>query len=147
MARSGICATTSSDCGRGSWPIASWIRRCASSGAEFEQRSGVVTVVDVDAGIAAELASIASDVVQVTREALSNVGRHAEATTCRVSLRRGAEGAILVIDDDGRGFESGTAGEGLGIGNLRDRVASLGGSLDILSTAGEGTTVRAVLPL
>ncbi len=116
-------------------------------GAEFEQRSGVVTVVDVDAGIAAALASIASDVVQVTREALSNVGRHAEATTCRVSLRRGAEGAILVIDDDGRGFESGTAGEGLGIGNLRDRVASLGGSLDILSTAGEGTTVRAVLPL
>jgi signal transduction histidine kinase len=116
-------------------------------GAEFEERSGVVTVVDVDAGIAAELASIASDVVQVTREALSNVGRHAEATTCRVSLRRGAEGAILVIDDDGRGFESGAAGEGLGIGNLRDRVASLGGSLDILSTAGEGTTVRAVLPL
>jgi signal transduction histidine kinase len=116
-------------------------------GAEFEQRSGVVTVVDVDAGIAAELASIASDVVQVTREALSNVGRHAEATTCRVSLRRGVEGAILVIDDDGLGFEPGTAGEGLGIGNLRDRVASLGGSLDILSTAGEGTTVRAVLPL
>ncbi len=56
-------------------------------------------------------------------------------------------GAILVIDDDGRGFEPGTAGEGLGIGNLRDRVASLGGSLDVSSTAGEGTTVRAALPL
>ncbi len=116
-------------------------------GAEFEQRSGVVTVVDVDPRIAAELASIASDVVQVTREALSNVGRHAEATTCRVSLRRGVEGAILVIDDDGRGFEPGAGGKGLGIGNLRERVSSLGGSLDIQSTAGEGTTVRAVLPL
>jgi signal transduction histidine kinase len=117
-------------------------------GAEFEQRSGVVTVVDVDPGIAAELASIASDVVQVTREALSNVGRHAEATTCRVSLRRGATGgAILVIDDDGRGFEAGSIVEGLGIGNLRDRVASLGGSLDIRSSAEDGTTVRAVLPL
>lgn len=116
-------------------------------GAEFEERSGVVTVVDVDPGIAAELASIASDVVQVTREALSNVGRHAEATTCRVSLRRGVEGAVLVIDDDGRGFEPGAGGKGLGIGNLRDRVTSLGGSLDITSSAGEGTTVRAVLPL
>jgi signal transduction histidine kinase len=116
-------------------------------GAEFEQRSGVVTVVDVDPGIAAELASIASDVVQVTREALSNVGRHAEATTCRVSLRRGAEGAILVIDDDGRGFEPGSVVEGLGIGNLRDRVTSLGGSIDIQSGAEDGTTVRAVLPL
>ncbi|MEO8423743.1 MAG: GAF domain-containing sensor histidine kinase [Actinomycetota bacterium] len=117
-------------------------------GAEFEQRSEVVTVVDVDPGIAAELASIASDVVQVTREALSNVGRHADATTCRVSLRRGASGgAILVIDDDGRGFEPGSIVEGLGIGNLRDRVTSLGGSLDIQSSVGEGTTVRAVLPL
>ncbi|MGZ5305184.1 MAG: GAF domain-containing sensor histidine kinase [Actinomycetota bacterium] len=116
-------------------------------GVEFEQRSAVVTVVDVDPGIAAELASIASDVVQITREALSNVGRHAEATTCRVSLRRGADGAILTIDDDGRGFELGAVGEGLGIGNLRDRVTSLGGSLGIQSSAGEGTTIRAVLPL
>jgi signal transduction histidine kinase len=116
-------------------------------GAEFEQRSGVVTVVDVDPGIAAELASAASDVVQVTREALSNVGRHAEATTCRVSLRRGAGGAILVIDDDGHGFEPGSVVEGLGIGNLRGRVTSLGGALDIQSSAQDGTTVRAVLPL
>jgi len=104
-------------------------------------------VVDVDPGIAAELASIASDVVQITREALSNVGRHAQATTCRVSLRRGAEGAVLVVDDDGRGFEPGNAAEGLGIGNLRDRVSSLGGSIDIQSATGAGTTVRAVLPL
>jgi signal transduction histidine kinase len=116
-------------------------------GAEFEERSGVVTVVDVDAVMAAELASIASDVVQVTREALSNVGRHADAATCRVSLRRGSEGAILVVDDDGRGFEAGAAVEGLGIGNLRDRVTSLGGSLEIQSSAEEGTTVRAALPL
>jgi signal transduction histidine kinase len=116
-------------------------------GAECEQRSGVVTVVDVDPGIAAELASSASDVVQITREALSNVGRHAEATTCRVSLRRGVEGAILEIDDDGHGFELGSVVEGLGIGNLRDRVASLGGSIDIQSSVGKGTTVRAILPL
>ena len=116
-------------------------------GAESEQRSGVVTVVDVDPGIAAELASIASDIVQITREALSNVARHAEATTCRVSLRRGSDGAILVIDDDGHGFDPGSTGEGLGIGNLRDRVTSLGGSLDIQSSAGEGTTLRVVLPL
>jgi signal transduction histidine kinase len=116
-------------------------------GAEFEERSGVVTVADIDPRIAAELASIASDVVQVTREALSNVGRHAGATTCRVSLRRGADGAILMIDDDGGGFDLGASVEGLGIANLRDRVTSLGGSLDIQSSVGEGTTVLAILPL
>ena len=92
-------------------------------GAEFESRSGVVTVVDVDPTVAAELSSVASDVVQLTREALSNVGRHAEATTCRVSLRRRVGGAVLEIDDDGRGFEPGGAPTGLGLPNLAERVA------------------------
>ena len=72
---------------------------------EFEARSGVVTVVDVDGEAASALASRAGEVVQLAREALSNVSRHAEATTCRVSLRRGAEGIVLEIDDDGRGFD------------------------------------------
>ena len=114
---------------------------------EFEQRTGVVTVVDVDLGVAAELASIAADIVQVTREALSNVSRHAAATTCRVSLHRAADGALLEIDDDGRGFELGGKPGGLGLANLRDRIDSLGGRLDVDSQAGQGTTVRAILPL
>ncbi len=57
---------------------------------EFGARSGVVTVVDVDGEAASALASRAGEVVQLAREALSNVSRHSEATTCRVSLRRGA---------------------------------------------------------
>ena len=104
-------------------------------------------MVDIDAGIASQLASVASDIVQLTREALSNVGRHAEATTCRVSLRRVAEGAVLIVDDDGHGFDPGIVGEGLGMGNLRERITSLGGSLDVQSSGEEGTTVRALLPL
>ena len=116
-------------------------------GAEFEQRTGVVTVVDIDPAIASELASVAADVVQVTREALSNVGRHAQATTCRVSLRGIDGSALLEIDDDGRGFQPDDDHGGLGLNNLRDRVHSLGGSLDIQSREGEGTTLSATLPL
>ena len=81
------------------------------------------------------------------REALSNVGRHAEATSCRVTLRRSAGGAELEIDDDGRGFDPDAPSSGMGIANLRERAASLGGELTIASVAGEGTTVRATLPL
>ncbi|HKI29834.1 MAG TPA: GAF domain-containing sensor histidine kinase [Actinomycetota bacterium] len=113
---------------------------------EFEARSGVVTVVDVDGEAASSLASSAGEVVQLAREALSNVSRHAEATTCRVSLRRGAEGIVLEIDDDGRGFDVGATNPGMGLRNLRDRVETLGGKLEIQSTPGEGTTVRATLP-
>jgi signal transduction histidine kinase len=116
--------------------------------AEFEARSGVVTVVEVDEEVAAELASLASDVVQLTREALSNVGKHAEATTCRVTLRRSsADRADLEVDDDGKGFDPRSPADGMGLRNLRERVASLGGQLSIVSAPEEGTTIRANLPV
>jgi signal transduction histidine kinase len=114
---------------------------------EFGARTDVATVVDVDAEVASELSSRASDVVQLVREALSNVGRHAEAATCRVSLFRRPEGAVLEIDDDGRGFDVDDATSGMGLSNLRDRVDAMGGSFDISSVLGDGTTVRIVLPL
>ena len=118
-------------------------------GTEFESRSGVVTVVDVDGQTAGALASRAGDLVQITREALSNVGRHAKAETCRVSLRRGAlEGtALLEIDDDGVGLDPEAPGTGMGLQNMQDRVASLGGDLTIESAVGAGTTVRLTIPM
>jgi signal transduction histidine kinase len=118
-------------------------------GEEFQSRSNVLTVVAVDPSAAAELASKAADIVQITREALSNVGRHADATTCRVSLRfaGGRAGVQLEIDDDGSGFDQDAPHTGMGLANLKSRLASLGGTLTIESTAGEGTIVRAFVPL
>jgi signal transduction histidine kinase len=116
-------------------------------GSEFEGRSGVVTVVQIDEDVASELSSRASDLVQITREALSNVGRHAQATTCRVALRREDGAAVLEIDDDGSGFDTETATEGLGLDNLRRRIEQLGGNLALTSIIGEGTTITARLPL
>jgi signal transduction histidine kinase len=115
--------------------------------AEFEERTGVLAVTEIDAGLAAELTSRASDVVQLTREALSNVGRHAEAATCRVTLRRTQEGALLEVDDDGVGFPTDTTGPGMGLANLRARVQDMSGRLEITSQLGHGTTLRAILPL
>jgi two-component system sensor histidine kinase UhpB len=116
---------------------------------DFEGRTGVTTVADVDPRMAAELASKAPDVVQLAREALSNVGRHAEATTTRVSLSLRDGAGLLEIDDDGQGFDPGAArgSGGHGLRNLEDRVASLGGRLEVESRRGEGTVVRVVLPL
>jgi two-component system, NarL family, sensor histidine kinase DevS len=113
---------------------------------EFELRSGVLTVVEVDAESAAVLASRAGDIVQLVREALSNIGRHGEATTCRISLGAIDAGFLLEVDDDGRGFDVDLTTWGMGLHNLRDRVESLGGAFEIRSTPGEGTTVRASLP-
>lgn len=114
----------------------------------FEERTEVVTVVDVDADVAAALAARAADVVQMAREALSNVGRHAQASTCRVSLRRQGASAVLEVDDDGRGFaDSDAAAGGQGLDNLRTRAEALGGAASVATSAASGTTVTIELPL
>jgi signal transduction histidine kinase len=114
---------------------------------EFQARSGVVTVVRLDDEVASELSGIAGDVLQLAREALSNVGRHAEASSCRLSLHRRDAVAVLEVDDDGKGFDSATVRRGDGITNLERRTAALGGSTSFESSLSQGTTVRIELPL
>jgi signal transduction histidine kinase len=114
---------------------------------EFQERNGVVTVAQVDPQAAADLASQAGDVVQLAREALSNVSRHAQAATCRVSLYRAEVGRVLEVDDDGRGFDPAAAtGAGQGLRNLRERAERLHGQAEIDSIPGQGTRVRVTLP-
>jgi signal transduction histidine kinase len=97
--------------------------------------------------VAAELASQAGDVVQLAREALSNVSRHAEAATCRVSLYRDEDGGVLEVDDDGRGFDpTRTTAAGQGLRNLRERAERLGGQAEIDSAPGQGTRIRVIIP-
>jgi signal transduction histidine kinase len=116
-------------------------------GEQLEQQHRVACAVDVDEALAARLASRAAQIIQVAREALSNVGRHAGAATCRLSLRAEPGLAVLEIEDDGRGFvPEDHAGRGWGLRNLTDRAAAMGGSLEISSVPGEGTTVRLRFP-
>jgi signal transduction histidine kinase len=117
---------------------------------EFQERSGVVAIAEIDPGAAAALTQDAAEVVQLVREALSNVSRHADAATCRVSLHRDPDADVvrLEIDDDGRGFDPAAAkGGGRGLGNLRARTARLGGRTEIEGVPGEGTTVRIAIPV
>lgn len=115
---------------------------------DFESKTGIVTAVDIDESTASELSSRAGDLVQLTREALSNIGRHSQAETCSVRLRRDDEAAVLVIDDDGAGFETMLAegGPGNGLRNIRERAESLGGIASIDSKPREGTTITVILP-
>ena len=115
---------------------------------QFEDQRGAVCAVDIDPATASRLAGQAADVVQIAREALSNVSRHAGASTCRLSLRSETGEAVLDIEDDGRGFvveERRDAGWGLR--NLAERAGVMGGSLQISSVPGEGTRVRLRIPL
>lgn len=116
-------------------------------GREFEARSGVVMVVEVDPAIAAHLASSSTQVIQMAREGLSNVARHAQATTCRLSLVRRGQEAVLEIDDDGRGFDTGQIASGMGLNNLKARAQSMRGEVVVTSLPGQGSTLAIHLPL
>lgn len=90
---------------------------------------------------------------RAVQEALLNISRHADATSVRLDVHYLADELAMKISDDGRGFADGevTAREGVaggqGIQAMRDRVASLGGIVDIDSALGIGTTVSVRLPI
>ena len=111
-------------------------------------RGQVRTEANIDRSVATALAPHANDVVQLTREALSNVGRHASARTCHVNLRRVDSTAELEVADDGRGFDVASQdGKGHGLPNIRERAVALGGEAQIQSVPGSGTLVRIRIPL
>jgi signal transduction histidine kinase len=86
---------------------------------------------------------------RIVQEALTNVARHARAGEAMVTLR--AEKGVLSIEvkDDGLGFDldSLSRPSGVGLGGMRERVISIGGSLTIESSPGCGTYILAELPL
>src|SRR5579864_326930 len=114
---------------------------------ETQARSSIAVEVDIDAGLAASLSGHSTDIVQLTREALSNVVRHARAATASVSLSRQGADAVLTIDDDGMGFDAGAESVGNGLRNMRERAASLQGSLEVSSRNGKGTRLRVKFPI
>lgn len=82
-----------------------------------------------------------------TLEALQNIQKYAGASTATVRLREEREQLCAEIVDDGRGFDIATTTRGNGLTNMEDRIDALGGTLEISSTPGRGTTLRAYLPV
>jgi len=89
---------------------------------------------------------------RVAQEALTNVIRHAQAHLVEVELSNADHTLQLVVHDDGRGFDVAAArkraieGESQGLLSMQERVTLAGGTLDIDSAAGRGTSVRVHLP-
>ena len=91
---------------------------------------------------------VESTAYRIVQEALTNVGKHAEATTVSIRLVE-ADGRLdVAIQDDGLGFEPSAPRTGFGLTGMRERVEMLGGSLTLESSpAGLGTLVQASLPV
>jgi signal transduction histidine kinase len=89
--------------------------------------------------------------LRTAQEGLANIRKHAQAKDVVLTLSYTADGVVLDIRDDGRGFDPAAIGErrdgtGLGLRGMRARLAEAGGTLTVESAPGEGTTLVVELP-
>ena len=89
---------------------------------------------------------------RIAQEALTNAAKHAGAERVTIELVEEADGLRLAVDDDGVGFDpasvpSSDAGDGVGLRGMRDRVDLFGGTLDLDSAPGRGTSIQVIMPL
>jgi signal transduction histidine kinase len=120
--------------------------------AGFAKRSGIA--VDLDLPETVERLPLDTETVlfRIVQESLTNIHRHADSKTARISLTRDADTLVLEIADQGRGIPSasleqvaGGAG-GVGIASMGERIEQVGGHFEVASSD-QGTTVRVRLPI
>ena len=84
---------------------------------------------------------------RVAQELVSNVLKHAGATNVSVQLLRNKGHVVMLVEDDGKGMDEHTPGNGLGMRTMRDRIRLLNGTLDMESGTHKGTLTTVRIPL
>jgi len=117
---------------------------------DFSTRTGVKALF-VHQPLDHQLGKTASTALyRVVQESLSNIARHAKATRVEVEVTLEEEGVVVIVRDDGKGFDQLAVdrGEGgLGLLNMRERLLSVQGTCEVESIPGRGTTVSMYVPL
>ncbi|MBL8058745.1 MAG: sensor histidine kinase, partial [Anaerolineales bacterium] len=116
----------------------------------FSERLGVdarLEAADLDERPAADCETVLYRVIQ---EALTNIARHAQARHVRVRLARQGDRLTALVEDDGVGFDpqrlAAPEAPALGVMEMRERAARLGGTVTLASAPGRGTRVEIGLP-
>ena len=117
----------------------------------FTARTGVHTQLTAFAGVEQLDTSQRTVLYRVAQEALTNVGRHAQANRVKVTIQQQPEGISMKISDDGKSFGveetlRANLGKRLGLLGMRERLEMVGGQFGIKSAPGEGTTIAAQIP-
>jgi len=123
-------------------PALKWLAR------SMEEAVGVAVVVEIEPlpALDGELQTL---LFRVAQEGLNNVGKHAAANSVLLRLVARERQLQLQVIDDGRGFDPAqvaTAG-GSGLGSMRERLRLYGGQLELRTSPGNGTRLRATVPL
>ena len=115
----------------------------------YDTTSGCRFDLDSEGDFARLPNELAISAYRIVQEALSNVMKHSGARSAHVSLHLDEDKGMLriCVADDGTGFDTASASEGIGIIGMRERVYALQGTIEVKSSPGEGTVVAIALPL
>jgi PAS domain S-box-containing protein len=112
---------------------------------DWSNRAGIPATLHTSGLLDDRLASDTETALyRIAQEALTNVAKHARARNVDILLERRADHVLLIIEDDGVGFDpaaSGGAGQGFGLLGMQERAGLVGAMLEIESSPGKGTTV------
>lgn len=117
---------------------------------DIQSRSDLVCSVSVEGEVAEDPATSAIEAAlyRMAQELVTNVVRHAQAMTLSVALERDASQWMLMVQDDGVGFNSKAESiSGMGIRGVRERAEILGGHVDVNSLPGAGTSITVRIPV
>jgi two-component system, NarL family, sensor histidine kinase LiaS len=112
----------------------------------YRERLGVT--IDADLEPVTLAPAVEHTVLRVVQAALANAVKHAQPDRIRLRLHHQDGQVVVTVADDGAGFDPSLATQrhGMGLGVMRQRVAELGGSFQLDSTPGRGTSVQVLLP-
>jgi len=116
----------------------------------FSRRHGIAVDLVHDRMDERFLPEIEASAYRIVQEALTNVAKHAQATSCRVYLQRLATTILITVEDDGVGFDPAETRQpgrrGLGLISVRERVSQLRGTVRLETSPGKGTRLTVELP-
>jgi signal transduction histidine kinase len=116
-------------------------------GQSVRETTGVDVQVEERLGAERLPSDVETAVYRIVQEALANALRHAAAQRVSIVATRRAGSISLMIEDDGRGFDTSAPADGMGLSGMRERVSLLDGLLRLDSAPGAGTTLVVDLPL
>ncbi|WP_327733554.1 histidine kinase [Streptomyces nojiriensis] len=109
--------------------------------------TGLQTTLTIEGQRHAVPAAVGRTVYRIVQESLTNIARHADATTASVRIDYRPDAVALQVDDDGKATPDAAPVPGIGLLGMRERVTALGGRLRAAPRSEGGFTVRAELPL
>jgi signal transduction histidine kinase len=114
---------------------------------EFEKRTNIPCKFINEAKDIAVTMDIKSNLFRIFQESLTNIIRHANATSVNASLIKQGGTLVFTIKDNGDGFEASKTNRTFGLLGMKERVIMINGIFDIESKAGKGTRIIIKVPL